>query len=71
MENSGCQHFNQRIKVKITNINNVDITYPLTGRIHYCFSLQSDHDKTGKPKLRDTLQSPIEVSGLESRAHTI
>ena len=70
MENSGYQHFNQGIKVKITNINNVDITYPLTWRVHYCFSLQPNHDKTGKPKLRHTLQSPIEVPGLEPRAHT-
>lgn len=43
----------------------------LTWRVHYCFSLQSNHDKTGKLKLRDTLQSPIEVPGLEPRAHTI
>lgn len=73
MENSGWHHFNQGIKViKVTSNNNIDITYPLTWRVHYCFSPQSNYDKTpGNPTLRDSIQSPTEMPGLEPRAHAL
>lgn len=75
MEKPCRHHYNQGIKVKITSNSHIDITYlwhDELRRAQYCFLPHSNHDKTpDKPKVRDRLQNPTEVPGLETRAPTL